>query len=483
MATATALSNPSVGFGSAYFFQNPSGCCLFPPLQRKKLLDHQLLFQKPRNNIALFTDRKAICSSSISRASHLKELSMEEESESPAREFSTDLRDPILNIRSPALKVGGMYDRELEVAVKAVQLACVLCQRVQDRLLKNEEKVNSKDDNSFVTVADWSVQAVVSWVLSHSLASEHISMIAEEDTQALRGVEGMDLLHRVVSTVNECLSEAAIFGLNPPLEPLGTVDVLKAINKGTSKGGPTGRHWVLDPVDGTLGFIRGDQYAVALAMIEEGEVVLGVLGCPNYPLRREWLNYHYRYYQLMLKLSPPGSGVWSKGYVLSTQKGSGQVWMEPLVNDIIKLGLSNVARPVSVSAIDDPALATFCEPVEKANSSHSFTAGLAHSLGLSNHPLRVYSMAKYAAIARGDAEIFMKFARAGYKEKIWDHAAGVLIIQEAGGVVTDAGGSPLDFSKGIYLEGLDRGIVACSGARLHEKIIAAVDASWDSSEL
>jgi len=283
--------------------------------------------------------------------------------------------------------------------------------------------------------------------------------------------------------VNECLSEAAIFGLNPPLEPLGTVDVLKAINKGSSKGGPTGRHWVLDPVDGTLGFIRGDQYAVALAMIEEGEVVLGVLGCPNYPLRREWLNYHYRYYQLMLKLSPPGSGVWSKGYVLSTQKGSGQVWMEPLVNDIIKLGLSNVARPVSVSAIDDPALATFCEPVEKANSSHSFTAGLAHSLGLSNHPLRVYSMAKYAAIARGDAEIFMKFARAGYKEKIWDHAAGVLIIQEAGGVVTDAGGSPLDFSKGIYLEGLDRGIVACSGARLHEKIIAAVDASWDSSEL
>lgn len=92
-------------------------------------------------------------------------------------------------------------------------------------------------------------------------------------------------------------------------------------------------------------------------------------------------------------------------------------------------------------------------------------------------------MVKYAAIARGDAEIFMKFARAGYKEKIWDHAAGVVIIEEAGGVVTDARGSPLDFSKGIYLESLDRGIIACSGASLHEKIIRAVDASWDSSGL
>lgn len=77
----------------------------------------------------------------------------------------------------------------------------------------------------------------------------------------------------------------------------------------------------------------------------------------------------------------------------------------------------------------------------------------------------------------------MKFARAGYKEKIWDHAAGVLIIQEAGGVVTDAGGHPLDFSKGLYLEGLDRGIIACSGAALHDKIIKAVDASWNSSGL
>eukprot|EP01018_Ginkgo_biloba_P021995 Gb_25879 [translate_table: standard] len=300
-------------------------------------------------------------------------------------------------------------------------------------------------------------------------------MVAEEDTQALKGMDGIDLLQGVVSTVNECLREAAIFGLDPLKEPLGSMDVLKAINKGSSKGGPTGRHWVLDPVDGTLGFVRGDQYAVALAMIEEGEVVLGVLGCPNYPMRREWLSYHHKYYRFMSKLSSSDSGVWSKGCVLSAQKGSGQAWMEPLVYDVIKVGLRNVAKPVNVSLIDDPALATFCEPVEKANSSHSFTAGLANSLGL--------SMAKYVAIARGDAEIFMKFAKVGYKEKIWDHAAGVLIIQEAGGVVTDARGRPLDFSKGIYLEALDRGIIACSGVELHAKIIAAVDASWDSSNL
>ncbi|XLR46334.1 hypothetical protein S83_030994 [Arachis hypogaea] len=157
--------------------------------------------------------------------------------------------------------------------------------------------------------------------------------------------------------------------------------------------------------------------------------------------------------------------------------------MQPLLHGNNKFLWPNNAKQVCVSSIDNPALATFCEPVEKANSSHSFTAGLAHSVGLRKQPLRVYSMVKYAAIARGDAEVFMKFARSGYKEKIWDHAAGVIIIQEAGGMVTDAGGRPLDFSKGIYLEGLDRGIVACSGTTLHGKIIEAVDASWGSSSL
>ena len=56
----------------------------------------------------------------------------------------------------------------------------------------------------------------------------------------------------------------------------------------------------LDPVDGTKGFLRNDQYAVALALIDAGkvmlmrhidgvsltwaQVVMGVLGCPNFPV-------------------------------------------------------------------------------------------------------------------------------------------------------------------------------------------------------
>lgn len=41
---------------------------------------------------------------------------------------------------------------------------------------------------------------------------------------------------------------------------------------------------ILDPIDGTRGFIRQEPYAIALALIEDGEVVLGVLGCPRQKL-------------------------------------------------------------------------------------------------------------------------------------------------------------------------------------------------------
>nr|GMC72523.1 PAP-specific phosphatase HAL2-like [Ipomoea batatas] len=378
----------------------------------------------------------------------------------------------------------GKYSEELNVAVRVVHMACFLCQKVQKGLAFSisDDVVQSKDDDSPVTVADWSVQATVSWMLSENFGSENVSIVAEEDVQTLSKSESAGILDKVISTVNECLAEAPRYGLKGPGVALERSQVLEAISRCNSSGGPVGRHWVLDPVDGTLGFVRRDQYAVALALVDNGEVVVGVLGCPNYPMKEQFNNQNQQNHT-MPDIYWTSTGKHEEGCVMYTSRGCGRAWMQPLVDTDKKFEWPNFAREIRVSSIDDPELATICEPVERANTDHSFTAGLASSVGLRKQPLRVYSMVKYAAIACGNAEIFMKFARAGYKEKIWDHAAGVLLVEEAGGVVTDAGGRPLDFSRGVYLEGLDRGIVACSGVKLHDAIIGAVYASWESSNL
>ena len=83
------------------------------------------------------------------------------------------------------------------------------------------------------------------------------------------------------------------------------------------------------------------------------------------------------------------------------------------------------------------------------------------------------SQAKYAAVADGRAEIYIRHSQGkDYVEKIWDHAAGVLMLREAGGTVTDLNGKPLDFSRGGRLSE-NHGVLATNGY-LHEKLLDAV---------
>ena len=95
-------------------------------------------------------------------------------------------------------------------------------------------------------------------------------------------------------------------------------------------------------------------------------------------------------------------------------------------------------------------------------------------IGLALTSLKLDSQAKYGALSRGDASIFMRFPPATYREKIWDHCAGVAVVQEAGAVITDAMGNLLDFSLGRHFPFLNGGIVAATPS-MHRAIMASLD--------
>lgn len=40
---------------------------------------------------------------------------------------------------------------------------------------------------------------------------------------------------------------------------------------------------ILDPIDGTKGFISNGQFAIGLAFVQEGQPILGIVGAPNFP--------------------------------------------------------------------------------------------------------------------------------------------------------------------------------------------------------
>jgi len=314
---------------------------------------------------------------------------------------------------------------ERNVAVEAVIKACRLCQAVRAGDLFGE--IMEKGDRSPVTVADFGAQAIISLDLLKAFPDDPV--MAEE---ALADV-GTDLKEKIFSYVRTIFPNCS------------DEQVFSAIDRCNHNGGPSGRFWVIDPVDGTKGFLRGDQYAIALALIEDGDVVLGVLGCPNFPLDLD---------------RPDGS----RGCIFISIKGQGSSVRQ--IDNAFE-------KKISVTDIDDTAMASFCESVESSHSSHDKSARIGSILGVKKAPVRIDSQCKYGIVGRGDASIYLRIpSKAGYEEKIWDHTAGWLIVKEAGGEVTDIHGNPLDFSTGRILSH-NTGIVATNG-KVHAEVIAAI---------
>jgi len=328
---------------------------------------------------------------------------------------------------------------ELLGAMRAVRAAARVCRAVADQLIRPDTL--EKRDKSPVTVADFASQAVVCAILAADLPQDRI--VGEEDASELREDANAGLCAAAVRLVAEQLGRMPQ-GSARPAAP-ASIDregLLAAIDRGGAEASGE-RYWTLDPIDGTKGFLRREQYAIALALIERGRVELAVLGCPNLASGKE------------------------TGALFTAVRGdvthAHRLWDE---SDL-------VGTPVRVAAIASPAEARFCESVESAHSDQDESALIARRLGITAAPYRIDSQCKYAAVARNDASIYLRLpTRADYREKIWDHAAGALIVECAGGRVSDVDGRALDFRCGRTLD-RNRGVVATCGS-IHDAVIAAI---------
>jgi HAL2 family 3'(2'),5'-bisphosphate nucleotidase len=322
------------------------------------------------------------------------------------------------------------FEVELSAAIRAVRDAALVCQSVQSNLVT--AATLEKKDRSPVTVADFASQALVcSSLLEHS---EIHSVVGEENAAELRETGAEATRDKVVEHVRNIRGA----GISPN-QALDWIDV-----GGVTPDGSLERYWTLDPIDGTKGFLRGEQYAIALGLIEGGRVVAGVLGCPNLP-------------------GPDGS----PGCLLSAAQGQGAQ-----VRPLAAKGNAG-AKPTRVSDIKTTAAARFCESVESGHSDQDQSAQIAAALEITEEPVRVDSQAKYAIVAQGEAQIYLRLpTRKDYREKIWDHAAGLIVVEEAGGRVTDVRGNELDFGHGRQLEN-NSGVIATNGP-IHDSVLVAV---------
>ncbi len=315
------------------------------------------------------------------------------------------------------------YEKEREIAIATTTLAAQLTEHIR---YQSTTSTLEKPDDSPVTIADFGAQALICQGLSAIFPDDPI--IGEEDATLLQ--ESPDALTKVTENVQRFLPQAS------------DDQVIDWINRGN--GQISQRYWTLDPIDGTKGFIRGDQYAVALALIEEGRVKVGVLVCPALPF-------------------DPQNPQENQGVIFVAVENQG--------TEMIDLD-HNKSCFIHVNRVKEWHELLRIESLETRHSDRQQTQVFDHLLGITKPPEKMDSLAKYGVVARGEADIYLRIPLPHFitwKENIWDHAAGIILVEEAGGKVTDLNGKPLDFSCGIKMVN-NYGIVASNGWS-HRKLL------------
>ncbi|KAI3405182.1 MET22 [Candida oxycetoniae] len=345
------------------------------------------------------------------------------------------------------------YSRELEVATLAVKRASVLTKQLSDSISQARLGTLTKEDSSPVTIGDFASQAIINHALYVNFP--HDEIVGEEDSRDLK--ENGKLAKQVFELIEKAQLETSDYdnaiGHLKDLE-----SVLESIDLGNSKGGSKGRFWALDPIDGTKGFLRGDQFAVCLALVEDGKVVLGVIGCPNLPKHIESNTKHF---------GPVGG-------LYSSIKNIGSFY-SPLFTP----GFESLEKQekIEMTQRDSPDELKVVEGVEKGHSSHSTQANIKAKIGFNpqtvvEQTINLDSQVKYCVLASGQADIYLRLPiNNTYREKIWDHAAGNILVSEAGGKVGDVYGEPLDFGKGRQLPSI--GVIAGNN-KVFDKVVSAI---------
>ncbi len=328
--------------------------------------------------------------------------------------------------------------KEAGFALDAVRQAADMVQQVQRDMVT---AALTKQDRSPVTVADFAAQAVVGYLLAETFPDD--PLVGEEDAAELRSGQQGETLQQITRFVGRMVAGAT---------PQSVCDWIDRGSEDQPGSGPVStkggrRFWTLDPVDGTKGFLRGQQYAVALALIVDGQVRLGVLGCPNLTGG------------CLPEIGGPGS-------LICAAAGEG-TWTAPLGGGDFE--------PLRVSDRHDPAEARLLRSVESGHTNVGAMGELLGALGAKADPVLMDSQAKYGVLAAGRGDLLFRLlsaAKPDYREKIWDQAAGSLVVEEAGGQISDLDGKPLDFTQGRTLDA-NRGVAASNG-RLHDAALKAL---------
>nr|ACG34913.1 hypothetical protein [Zea mays] len=354
---------------------------------------------------------------------------------------------------------GAAHHRELSAAVAVVERACRLCVDVKRSLFSRRSSILEKNDQSPVTVADFGVQALISLELQRLFPS--IPLVAEEDSASLRSSKADDNSSDILV---ESIFSAVVDKVSNNGSHLTQDDVLRAIDR----GGKDAVSFDSNPAT----------YWVGLALVVNGKVTVGVMGCPNWTnddiVNKKDDSVAACNGRGILMVSHIGCGTWSRR--LSADIGqfntAQDIWKRCFVDTCSIAHMAHYCIPDSQTWDMIPLSATYDSTTDATDPRNENEILL----------LSVFcgSLCKYLTIASGRASVFVLQALPTTQIKSWDHAVGVICVQEAGGQTSDWSGEPLDLAADLTSRRIiyPRGGVLVTNGALHDKLVEMISASY-----
>ena len=301
----------------------------------------------------------------------------------------------------------GPWEKEVNALVEIMKEVIPLTLHAQEKLESKQFK--SKNDGTIVSICDFAAQAVIMKRIQEKLPGDDV--LGEED----------------MKNASPAFLEQVKHLLPPDLDPIEACSrAIRYINPENH------RTWVIDPIDGTEGFVKHSSYAIATCLLVDLKPQVSITAWPL----------HDKKY----------TGIELEGPVLFIAYEGGKSYAMDLNGNIKEMPKVTSGTPCRLT-----------------NNSGRVQNYIAKALNVPNE-ISLVSMVKGFILATGHANIY---CRIHYKtENSWDVAPFEIFIRNCGAIITTGTGEPLEYLPNGSIKGSETGIIASvGGPEFHQTLL------------
>ena len=301
----------------------------------------------------------------------------------------------------------GPWEKEVSTIVNIMKEAIPFTLHGQEKL--NQTEIKEKGDGTIVSIYDFATQTIIMKGIAESLPGDDV--FGEEDFSKI-SPQFLELVKKLLPQ---------------------DIDPMKICSKAICNiGEENHRTWLVDPIDGTEGFVKQTSFAIATCLLVDLKPKVSITAWPR----------HDKKY----------TGIDMEGPLIFIAWEGGKSIVMDLNGNTKEMGVITEGRPCTLR-----------------NGAGRVQTYISKQLNIPDY-ISLVSMVKAFILAAGKANIYARIHRC--PENSWDIAPFQLFIQNCGCIITNGKGEEIEYLPNGQVKNSIYGILCtCGGPEFHEKVL------------